>query len=172
MFSNQKYILYTLICRIIANGALKCVWDNLWNSFESHRKSSKWLRDNELALHLLISESNPYVRYKNVSDCSLLFIIVCRLFCSYILNNLLFWSPVRFIIRKCSSCKCFEVAESLRLLSWWNPQRKTKQIHRRVSLRHPFFHFLSTQHMQCHISQTLFCVFKVHHKWLRFLFTK
>lgn len=29
------------------------------------------------------------------------------------LKYLLFWSPVRFIIRKCSSCKCFEVRKSL-----------------------------------------------------------
>ncbi|WZY78630.1 hypothetical protein YC2023_025014 [Brassica napus] len=32
--------------------------------------------------------------------------------------------------------------------------------------------FLSTQHMQCRISHTLFCLFKVYHKWLRFSFMK
>ena len=77
--------------------------------FQVHRKC--WAKRKPLECHLLVSESNPSFRYNNVSECSLLF-YYCLSF-DFSLKNLLFWSPVRFIIRKCSSIKCFEVRKRL-----------------------------------------------------------
>ncbi|KAH0939655.1 LOW QUALITY PROTEIN: hypothetical protein HID58_007116 [Brassica napus] len=97
----DKYFFITRVCILATQTKLVTESENCWRALAwnpalnickplVHRKC--WAKRKPLECHLLVSESNPSFRYN---------------------NNLLFWSPVRFIIRKCSSIKCFEVRKRL-----------------------------------------------------------